>query len=64
MWFFSENVHPAPIETSASIINLWYWSTDSYQTTFFNDYVFFGLKNDILKRIIANGESESLSRFK
>ena len=30
--FSLENLQPAPLETSAPIVNLRYWSTDPYQT--------------------------------
>ena len=62
--FSLENLQPAPLETSALIVNLRYWSTGPYQTTFFNDYVFYSLKNDVLKRVTANGESRSSWRLK
>ena len=28
--FSLENLEPAPIETTASIVNIWYWSTEPY----------------------------------
>ena len=62
--FSLENLQPAPFETSAPIVNFRCWSTDPYQNTFFNDFVFYSLKNDILKRVIANGEGGSSCRFK
>ena len=37
-----------------SIVNSRYWSTETYQTKLFNDYICFNLKEGILKRVINN----------
>ena len=61
--FSIENLQPAPVESSEPILNVRYYSTKPYKTTFFNNYVFFSLKNDISKRVIINGQSGSSRRF-
>ena len=38
--FYLENLQALRIESSESIINVKYWSTDPYQTTVFNDHIF------------------------
>ena len=37
--FLIENLQSALVESCEPIVNIRYWSTDPYQTTFFNDYV-------------------------
>ena len=47
-----------------SILNTRYWSTDVYQTSHRNDFIFYGLKNDILSKVIVNIMSGSSWRFR
>ena len=46
------------------LYNKMVWLTDVYRAKFFNSYVRGALKNDILKRIICNGETGSSWIFK
>ena len=52
----TENIRP--------ILNMCYWSTDVYQTVCFNDFVFYGLKSELLSKVIVNGMSGSSWRFR
>ena len=52
----TENIRP--------ILNKCYWSRDVYQTVYFNDFVFHGLKSKILSKIIVNEMSGSSWRFR
>ena len=54
-----QNIQSAPTEYNVPILNVRYWSTDPYKTMYFNDFVFFSLKEDILKRVINNGMTGS-----
>ena len=36
-----------------------YWSTTPYSGIYFNDFILFGLKQEILNRVIINGLSGS-----
>ena len=36
-----------------------YWTTSAYDSMFFNDFIFFSLKSDILNKVIQNGLSGS-----
>ena len=66
------NVHLIP-KTQNSIRSDWelllntrYWITETYDSTYFNDFIFFGLRQGILKRVIINNVSGSawpLKRF-
>ena len=40
------------------------WSTETYDGKYFNDFILFGLKQDILKRVIVNNMSGSAWYFK
>ena len=39
--------------------NTRYWTTETYDSTYFNDFIFFSLRQDILKRVIINNMSGS-----
>ena len=47
--FSLEKMQPSPFENGASIVNSRHWSTDSYQTKSFNDYIY--LSVGILKEL-------------
>ena len=49
--FTIENIQPSPKELGAPIINSRYWSNEPYRTRYFNDYVFFSLKENIEKEL-------------
>ena len=52
----TENIRP--------ILNTRYWSRDVYQNVYFNDFVFYSLKSDILCKVIVNGMSRRSWRFR
>ena len=62
--FSTENYQPGPIENYMPIINTWYWSTEPYRAKFFNGYIFFSLKENILRRVIVNGMGGSSWGFR
>ena len=62
--FIIENVQPAVSDNLRPILTMRYWSTEAYRATYFNDYVFYGLKQNILRKVISNGTSGSSWRFK
>ena len=47
--FTIENIQSTVDENLIPIINNRYWSTKPFITKYFNDYVFYGLKENILK---------------
>ena len=49
-------------ENLRPIVNTRYWTTEPFKTTYFNDYVFYSLRENILKRV--NEMSESSCRFR
>ena len=51
-------------ENIIPILNVHYWSTDVYQTVYLNDFVFYGLKSEILSKVIVNGMSGSSWGFR
>ena len=61
--FSLENVRPAPFENKAPIVNSRYWSTEAYQDKLFNDYIYFNLREGILKRVMNNGMTGSSWHF-
>ena len=62
--FSLENV-PAPLtDDDVPLTNSRYCSTELIQTKSFNDFVFFSLRESILKRIINNGLTGSSWFFK
>ena len=61
--FIIENIHQSVYENLRPILNTRYWSTDTYRATYFNDYVFHSLKQNILSKVIANGMTGSSWRF-
>ena len=46
------------------LINIRYWTTETYNSIYFNDFIFYSLKNDILKRVIVNQMTGSSWYFK
>ena len=46
------------------LINTRYWTTETYDSIYFNDFIFYSLKNDILKRVMVNQMSGSSWYFK
>ena len=46
------------------LLNTRYWTTKTYNSTYFNDFIFFSLRQDILKRVIINNMLGSAWHFK
>ena len=61
--FAIENIQPSAVENSAPISNSRFWSTDVYKQLYFNDFIFNGLKHDILNKVIINGMTGNSWRF-
>ena len=61
--FVIENIQPSAVENSAPISNSRFWSTDVYKGLCFNDFIFNGLKHDILNKVIINGMTGNSWRF-
>ena len=45
--FVIENIQQSVFEDVAPILNTRYWATDVYKATYFNDFVFHGLRRNI-----------------
>ena len=64
--FMIENIQQSAFENLTPILNTRYWTTDIYKTNYFNDFVFYGLRQNILGKVIVNdmsGSSWKFSRF-
>ena len=46
------------------LLNTRYWTTETYDSIYFSDFIFYSLKNDILKRVLVNQLSGSSWYFK
>ena len=57
--FVIENIQQSVFKNLRPIINVRYWTTDAYRTSYFNDYVFYSLKQNILSKVIVNGMTGS-----
>ena len=58
-----ENILKSAFEYLRPILNTRYWTTDVYKATYFNDFLFYGLRQDILSKVIVNGMSGSSWKF-
>ena len=58
--FSLENIQSAVDDFNEPLKNSRYWTTDPIQTKSFNDYVYFTIRESILKRVINNGLTGSL----
>ena len=61
--FSLENVQPKLDRYDEPLKNSRYWSTEPIQTKSFNDFVYFNIRESILKRVINNGLSRSSWHF-
>ena len=61
--FTIENTQLAPTEYDIPLLTVRYWSTEPCKTIYFNDLVFFSLKEDILKHVISHGMTGSSWKF-
>ena len=50
-------------ENLTPVLNMRYWTTDVYKVTYDNDFVFHGLRQNILNKVIVNGMSGSSWKF-
>ena len=62
--FTIENSQNVPYQGLSPILNSRYWTISPYKGTYFNDFIFYGLKQEILSRVIINGMSGSSWHFK
>ena len=46
------------------LLNTRYWTAETYNSIYFNDFIFYALRQDILKRVIINTMSGSSWYFK
>ena len=52
--FLLENIQPPPTDDEQPLKNSWYWSTEPIQTKSFTGFVFFSIRESVLKRVINN----------
>ena len=62
--FVIENKQHSAFENLKPILNTRYWTTDVYKATYFNDSAFYGMRQNILSKVIVNGMSGSSSKFR
>ena len=64
--FAIENIQNSPHQDLRPIINSRYWTPPPYEGIYFNDFIFYGLRQSILGRVIITGmpgSSWHLKRF-
>ena len=61
--FSLENIQSMLDDYNEPLKNSRYWTTDPIQTKSFNDYVYFTIRESILKRVINNGLTGSSWHF-
>ena len=61
--FVIENIQQSAFENLRPIPNTRCWATDVYKATYFHDFVFYGLRQNILSKVIVNGMSGSSLKF-
>ena len=57
--FSLENIQPVLDNYNEPLKNTRYWSADPIETKSFNDFVYFNVRESILKRVINNGQTGS-----
>ena len=62
--FTIENIQNLPYKDLRPIDNSRYWITPPTEGIYFNDFIFYGLRQNILGRVIINGMSGSSWHFK
>ena len=62
--FIIENTQNSTRPNSQPLLNTRYWTTETYDSVYFNDFIFHALKHDILKRVINNNMTGSSWHFK
>ena len=61
--FVIENIQQSAFKILRPILDTRYWTTDAYKATYFNNFVFYGLRQNILSKVIVNGVSGSSWKF-
>ena len=61
--FSLENIQPVLDNYTEPLKNTRYWTTDPIETKSFNDFVYFNVRESILKRVINNGLTGSSWHF-
>ena len=61
--FSLENIQPVLDQYNEPLKNSRYWTTDPVQTKSFNDFVYFNIRESVLKRVINNGLTGSSWHF-
>ena len=62
--FIIENTQNSIRNDLQPLLNTRYWTTETYDSIYFSDFIFYSLKNDILKRVLVNQLSGSSWYFK
>ena len=62
--FIIENTQKSIRPDFQSLLNTRYWTTEAYDSIYFNNFIFYALKQDILKRVIRNSMAFSSWYFK
>ena len=58
------NIENASYQGLRPNLNSRYWTTSLYEGNYFNNLIFYGLKQEILRRVIINGMFGSSWHFK
>ena len=58
-----ENIQVSDVENFAPISGSRFWSTEVYKGVYFIDFIFHGLRHDILNKVIIHGMTGSSWRF-
>ena len=58
-----ENIQPPPTNDEHPLKHSRYWLTEPIQTKPFNKFVFFSIRESVLKRVIINGLTGSSWHF-
>ena len=61
--FIIENIQNSIRSDLQPLLNIRYWTTQTYDSTYFNNFSFFGLRQDILNRLLINTMSGSACHF-
>ena len=62
--FIIENTQNSMLPDLQPLLNTGYWTTETYDSIYFNEFIFNALKHDILKRVINNNMTGSSWYFK
>ena len=62
--FYIKNKQNSVTNDLVPLVDTRYWSTETYDGKYFNDFILFSLKQDILKLVIVNNMSGSEWYFK